>query len=144
MLLQTALGSLCEPCLSQDRLWLDRQGLDFSVCHVLFQVESSPAVVDQPHPSTGHTEASEAWSLSSADTPQTKGHTNTFQNKVANAIVAWWDQERFLDLGTLELSEIGNTVAGKGFWLFVFIDYITTQGIGPNHHQQNLCLSVSE
>ena len=59
-------------------------------------------------------------------------------------MVAWRDQDRFLDLGTLELSEVGNTVAGKGFCLFVFIDYITTQGIGPNHHQQNLCLSVSE
>lgn len=88
---------------------------------------------------------SEAWSLSSADTPQIMGQIKIkFHNKVANAIVAWGDQERFLDEGTLELSEVGNTFSGKDLWLFKFIDYISAQGIGPNRHQQDLHLTISE
>lgn len=63
---------------------------------------------------------------------------------MANATVAWSNQERCLDEGTLELSELGNTFAGRGLWLSVCMDYITAQGTGPNRHQQDLCLSVSE
>lgn len=53
-------------------------------------------------------------------------HKKNFQNKVTNAIVAWRHQKRFLDEGTLQLNEVGNTFfAGKGLLLFVFINYIT-------------------
>lgn len=51
------------------------------------------------------TQVPEAWSLPSVDIPQSwvMEHTKIkFQSKVANAIVAWRNKERFLDAGTLE------------------------------------------
>lgn len=71
--------------------------------------------------------------------------TIKFQSKVTNAIVACRRQNRFLDEGVLELSEVGNTFCRKRvIALCIHQLYHCPRQGAKLYHQQDLCLSVSE